>query len=92
MKTMIKECAGIDTVCTCALKDDLLQQLIELHSMKPHKERRWFEALRGSDARIGEHTPCCLIIYLCYYGYFEESFLSVSEHARRSLDPIMKPN
>lgn len=89
---MIKECAGINTQCTCALKDDLLQQLIELHAMNPRKERRWFSGLRGSDARIGEYTPCCLIIYLCYYGYFEESLLSVSEHARRALDPIMKPN
>lgn len=89
---MIKECAGIDTVCTCALKDDLLQRLIDLHSMTPRKERIWYEALRGSDARIGEHTPRCLIIYLCYYGYFEESFLSVSEHARQVLDPIIKSN
>ena len=89
---MIKECAVIDTQCTCALKDDLLQQLIELHSINPRKERRWYEALRGKDTLIGEHTPCCLIIYLCYYAYFEESFLSVSEHARQALYPIMKPN
>ena len=86
---MIHECAEIDTHCTCALKDILLQQLIELYEMHPKDEAHWFNALRGKDACIGEYTPCCLIIYLCYYGYYEESYLSISEHARRALAPII---
>lgn len=86
---MIHECAETDTHCTCALKDTLLQQLIELHEMNPQDEDHWFNALLGMDACNGEYTPCCLIIYLCYYAYFEESYLSISEHARRALAPVV---
>ncbi|MBP3655280.1 MAG: hypothetical protein J6K32_01130 [Clostridia bacterium] len=57
--------------------------------MNPQDEDHWFNALLGMDACNGEYTPCCLIIYLCYYAYFEESYLSISEHARRALAPVV---
>lgn len=74
------------------LKEEMLDQLHWLHDDQPDPETNWHDALQLTAQLPPEYSPCCLLTYLCYYGYYEEDCLSVSEHARRKLSPLMKPN
>ena len=76
--------------CTCEFKEQIITQMTELRRANASIENQWIEYLFSPEETEADHSLCCLLTLLFYYGYCQENTQSVSDMARAVLKPLME--
>lgn len=78
--------------CSCALREQMIAEMRHMRERIPGKETQWVDLLFPAEQNSEDHSLCCLLIYLFYYGYCKECVVPLSEEARGVLAPLMEEN
>jgi len=75
--------------CSCKFKEQMIAEMLTMRKHSPNKTTDWVDMLFSPTADANDQSPCCLLAMLFYYGYCKECSVSMSEHARALLSPLM---
>lgn len=73
--------------CSCKFKEQMIAEMTSMRVQSPGKNTEWVDLLFADNS--GEHSLCCLLTFLLYYGYCKECPVPLSEQARTILSPLM---
>ena len=75
--------------CSCGFKEQMISEMQNMRRQCPGKETEWVTMLFPTE-NSADHSLCCILTCLFYYGYCKECTLTLSEEARSVLAPLMR--